>query len=262
MLNSTEYIRLMSFLKRFDCNNREAAAYIECLQMGTGSVQEIARRLNSNRVTIHTTIEQLIKKGLLFETRKGKKRLIAAESPEVLYRILQRKSNEIKLIEKDLDSVAKMLYSIQSHDQNSSSVRLYEGESDFKKVLEETLQSNNNLCIITTDELFGAGIRMSYLQDYYKRLAENEIHSKIIASPKFTKAFAEHQAKYFLQIRSFTPLDQFNVGCYMWNDRVALISFKEDRLSATIIQNQEMSFFFRNFIFENLWKLASVQNAK
>lgn len=260
MINSTEYIRLMSFLRRFDCNSREAATYIECLQMGTGSVQEIARRLNSNRITTHTTIEQLIKKGLLFETRKGKKRLIAAESPDVLTRILQRKSNELKLVEKDLDYISKLLYSIQSHDQNTSNVRIYEGENDFKKVLEETLNSKNSLCIFSSGEAFRGSVSSTYLHEYYKRLGENEVHSRTIASSKYTEVFKEYQGKYNLQIRTSKMLDKFNASCYLWNDHIALVSLQNDRISCVVIQNQEMSEFFRNFLFEIIWKISENGN--
>jgi sugar-specific transcriptional regulator TrmB len=179
-MNPTEYVRLIAFLKRFDCNHREAATYIECLQGGMASVQEIAQRLNSNRVTVHSTIQQLIKKGLIFETRKNRKRFIVAESPDVLHRILQRKTNELKLINNDLDVITKLLNSIQSHDKNAWKVRLYEGEEDFQKVLEETLHAHNGICVLTCNEFSKNKINKDYLNDYYQRIAEKGIHSRII----------------------------------------------------------------------------------
>lgn len=257
MINAAEYIRLIAFLKRFDCNNREAATYIECLQMGMASVQEIAHRLNSNRITVHSTIEQLIKKGLLFETRKGKKRFVVAESPDVLYRILQRKSNELKLIENDLGSITKLLNSIQSQDRNFWNIRVYKGVEDFKKILEEMVNAKNELCIFTCRELFADNINVTYLRDYYKRLAENRVHSRIISVPgQYVSIFKEHQIKYQLQIRTLQLPSQCMAGFYLWNDNIAIKSFKDDRIVCTIIRNKDISFFFRNVIFESLWNLA------
>lgn len=260
MINSSEYIRLMSFLKRFDCNNREAATYLECLQMGTSSVQEIAKKLNSNRITTHSTIEQLIKKGLLFETRKGKKRLIVAESPDVLYRILQRKANEIKLIEKDLDDVSKLLYSVQTQDQSFWNVRLYEGEDGFKKLLEETFSSQNGLLVFTCGDLSNEIVTASYLHDYYKRLAQNNIHSRIICSANYAKNFQADQLRLKMQLRIAKLPSNSSARFYLWNDVIALISFKDDRIVCTVIQNQDIASFFRSFIFENFWKSAEPLN--
>lgn len=257
MLKSTEYIRLVAFLKRFDCNDREAATYIECLQMGMSSVQEIAHRLNSNRITVHSSIEQLIKKGLLVESRKGKKRVIVAESPDVLYRILQRKSNELKLIEYDLDSMTKLLYSVHSQDGNLLNVRLYEGPEDFKKILEEMASTKNDLCLFTSERLFTENLNVAYLRYYYKRLAEQGVHTRILCPPGvYFTAFKEDQEKYKLQIRLLKLSSECQAGFYLWNDNIALKSFKDDRFICTIIRNKDLYFLFRHVIFELFWNAA------
>jgi len=256
-MNSTEYIRLIAFLKRFDCNNREAATYIECLQSGSTSVQEIAKKLNSNRVTVHSTIEQLIKKGLLFETRKNKKRLIIAESPDVLYRILQRKANELKLIENDLDTMTRLLNSIQSQDQNAWKVRVYEGMDDFQKVLEEMAESRNDIYVFSYREPTTDIMNIAYLGDYYKRLAQNGIHSRIICPPgDYANSFKALQTPYQIQIRLLPKTTQCEAGFYSWEDNIALQSFKDNQIICNIIQNKDLSIFFRNVLFDFFWKVA------
>jgi len=244
-------------LKRFDCNNREAATYIACLQMGMASVQEIAHHLNTNRITVHSTIEQLIKKGLLFETKKGKKRFIVAETPDVLSRILQRKVNELKLVENDLDGITKLLNSIQSQDRNFYNVRFYEGVSGFKQIMEEMLNAKNDLCIFTCSELFSEGISTNYLKDYYKRLGAEGIHSRIICAPgPYSQAFKADQIKYKLQIRLVSLPKDCMTAFYLWNDNIVLKSLKDDRVICTVIQNEDMAYFFRNVLFESFWNTA------
>ena len=257
MINSTEYIRLVSFLKNFDCNPREASTYIECLQIGTGSVQEIAKRLNSNRVTIHSTIEQLIKKGLLFATIKGKKRYIVAEPPDVLSRILQKKSNDLKLIEKDLDQMTKSLYSIQNPEQASWNVRVYEDSDSLKKIMEETFSSKSSICILASGEKFVEQISAAYLNDYYKRLAEGNVHTRIICTAKHAEIFKENLDKYHLQYAISTPLSQFQICSFIWNDHLALISFQDNGPVCTVLKSPELSAFFREYIFEKIWKQSS-----
>lgn len=257
MINSSEYIRLVAFLKRFDCNNREAATYIACLQMGMASVQEIAHHLSTNRVTVHSNIEQLIKKGLLFETKKGKKRFIVAESPDVLSRILQRKMNELKLVENDLDPITKLLHSIQSEDRNFYNVRFYEGVEGFKKIMEEMLGATNDLCVFACEELFDEAINVQYLRDFYKRLAQQNVHSRVVCAPgEYVSQFKDDQIQYKLQLRLMQLPKDCMSSFYLWNDSITLSSFKDDRIICTVIQNQDMAFFFRNVIFESFWNSA------
>jgi len=256
MINSSEYIRLIAFLKRFDCNNREAATYIACLQMGMASVQEIAHHLNTNRITVHSTIEQLIKKGLLFETKKGKKRFIVAESPDVLTRILQSKMNELKLVEQDLSYVTKLLNSMQAQDRDFYNVRFYEGASGLKKIMEEVLNTKNDICVFTCAE-FVPGISLNYLKDFYKRLADQGVHSKILCSQgNFANEFKNLQMKYKLQMRLLALPQECKASFYLWDNNIALASLMDNKVVCTIIQNKDIAFFFRHIIFESTWNSA------
>ena len=99
MLSQAQLQYIEQQLAQFDCNEREAQIYVESLQMGPASIQEISRSLDQNRVTIHSATEQLIKKGLLFETRKGKRRLVTAAEPESLVRLVQKKQNELNVLQ-------------------------------------------------------------------------------------------------------------------------------------------------------------------
>ena len=84
MLTKLEKVAVITQLLQLGLTNRESALYIQSLQAGPSTVQELASQLEENRVTIHSAAQQLLKKGLLFETRKGKKRFIVAEDPEIL----------------------------------------------------------------------------------------------------------------------------------------------------------------------------------
>jgi len=257
MIDSSEYIRLIAFLKRFDCNHREAATYIECLQLGMASVQEIAKKMNSNRVTVHSSVEQLIKKGLLFETRKGKKRFIVAESPDVLFRILHRKSNELKLIENDLENITKLLGSIQAHDEKSFNVRVYEGATAFKKIKEEMLESKTELCIFTLDEIIEDKVDLPYLKEFFKRLGARGVHTRVISSDQeFNAVFKSKQEELLMQLRNFNFSLDSSASFYLWENNVAFKSIRDKRLVCTIIQNHDLSSFFHQVIFENFWRAA------
>jgi len=133
MLTISDTQRIAATLKQFDCNSRETQIYMHSLSVGQASVQQLAKQLNQNRVTVHGVVDQLIEKGLLFETRKGKRRLIAAEDPKILFRLWQQKEAEWELTKGSLEYVMKMLSSLQSPNGSIPTVKLYEGVEGLKK---------------------------------------------------------------------------------------------------------------------------------
>src|SRR5688500_1388403 len=84
---SADQQRTVSVLRQFGCNERQAEIYMQALLLGPSSVQRLARALNQNRITVHTAVNELVKKGFLYETRRGDRRVIAAEDPNVLHRL-------------------------------------------------------------------------------------------------------------------------------------------------------------------------------
>lgn len=257
MIRPTDHLRIIEFLKHFDCNTREAETYLQCLQLGPATVQEIAHKMKSNRITVHSTIEQLIQKGLLFETRKAKKRLIASESPDILHRLLQRRLNEIKLIEHNLDYVIKVLHTVHPSHHYLPTVKLYEEIDGFKKMLEETLTAKNEILIFTCSELFSQVLPADYIEDYYKRRAETGVHTRVIyPAGEFASRVAKDAKKYNLDIRVPAAKINYEAGIYLWNNSVALKSFKEDKVTCTIIEHEDIANFFRNIVYEQLWSQA------
>lgn len=200
-MNQAELIRIQAQLKHFDCNATETTVYIKCLELGSSSVQEIAHGLRKNRVTVHSAIEQLIDKGLLVETRKGKRRLIAAEDPEVLYRLLEKKRNELNVMETNLDYVASLLKGI-SHSGNKPSIKFYEGADGLKKMMEETLESKSDVLVFSYVELLAEATDPIYLENYFKRRAKKR-HTHAIDLP--TRPFRQKSCQKSGRIRYRSP---------------------------------------------------------
>ena len=75
MIANADQLRIIAFLKRFGCNRSQSLTYLEALTSGTTSIQELARKLKQNRISVYYSVQQLIAKGFLFEIRKGKKTL-------------------------------------------------------------------------------------------------------------------------------------------------------------------------------------------
>ncbi len=258
MLSSTDVRRVSEHLRSLGCNQREAVIYLQCLQMGPASVQEIAKSLRTNRVTVHSAVEQLIAKQLLFETRRGKRRLIVAEEPTGLRRLLQKKENELLLMRQNLERVIPILSSVQSMDQSIPTVRIYEGADGFKRMLEETLTAKGELLVFSYVDLFSKLVGPEYLEQYFRRRAAKGVHSRLLfPSCSFVDRVIMKQKEHLTQIRTLPPTVVWKSGIFSWNNCLALLSFTEQKLTCTIIENLDIAHFFRTVIFEMCWKQAS-----
>lgn len=257
MLKKTDIQRITALLKQFNCTSRETEIYLHSLRIGPTSVLEIAKQLKQNRVTVHSAIEQLIHKGLLYETRKGKKRLIAADDPDSLYRLLQQKENELNVLRTNLDYVTQLLSSIQASDSSRPTVKFYEGAEGFKKMLEETLTAKNECLFFTYVDLFSELVGKDYLENYFKRRAAKGIHTKLIFPPcKFANRVNAKAKEYKIQVRLMPPEMEWKAGIFTWNNWVAIKSFTEGKITCTLIENADIAHFYRKIIYPMCWAQA------
>jgi sugar-specific transcriptional regulator TrmB len=255
MLTRTDIGRIQEQLHFFGANPREASIYIQCLKLGASSVQEIARTMKMNRVTVHSSVEQMIEKGLLFETRKGKRRLIVAEEPMGLLRLLVKKEQEITRVRGSMEHILKLLTSLQATDQSMPTVKLYEGVDGFKKMLEETLSARGEILVFSYVPLFSELVGVKHLDDYFRRRSARGIHTRLLFPPcDYAEKVALHSREYKIQVRTLPPQYVWQSGIFSWNDSLALMSYTERHLTCTIIENREIAYFFRMVMFEMCWK--------
>jgi len=258
MQNKADLQRVIALLKQLECSQGEAEVYIQALKMGPSTVQEIANKLKRNRVTAHSSIEKLIDKGLLFETRKSKKRLIVAEGPDAIHGLIQKEENNLKLLRGNLDHVSKMLLNMQSIDRSKPTVKFYEGVDGFKKMLEETLDAKNECKVFTYVDLFSKLLDPDYLEDYFKRRAEKGIHTRLIFPPcDFATRVNSKAQEYKIRVRLISPEYQWAAGIFSWNNVVSIKSFTEGKITSTLIENEDIAYFYQNLITELCWEMAT-----
>ena len=243
---------------KFGCTTKETKLYLQCLKMGPSSVQEIAKSLRQNRVTIHSAVQQLMDKGFLYETRSGKRRLIVAENPTVLRNLYQKQENELKVVKQNLGYVEGLLEHIQNQDRSVPSVKIYEGVDGFKKMLEESLETKSEIVVCTYVDLFSNLLDPDYLEDYFARRAAKGIYTRLVFPPcDFAYRVHAKSKQYKIQVR-FLPSDlKWASGIFVWDDKISIKSFTEGKLNCTIIQNEDIAYFFRDIIFEILWKISA-----
>jgi len=258
MLTSAEQHRILSLLKQFGCHERGAEIYMQCLSMDPASIQEIARRAKTNRFTVHSAVEELIEKGLLFETRHGKRRLIAAENPDVLFTLLERKCADIHRLSGAVEYAANLLRSLQPTETSKPSVRFYEGIDGYKRMLEETLSARSEILVFSYVPLLAELVGEENLEQYFRKRGRRGISTRLIFPHcGFADRVSKRAKEYRIAIRYLPLGTQWQSGIFCWNDSIALLSYTQNRLNCTVIENKDIANFYANIIFELCWQQAA-----
>lgn len=241
-------------LRHFGCNEQEAKLYIHSLATGPETIQKLAKGLGRNRTTVHSEVEQLLKKGLLYETRKDKKRYIGAENPNVLYNLLHQRETELNSLKTGISYAVELLQNIKVHDGRVPTVRFYEGVDGFKKMLEETLSAKGEVLVFTYVKLFSELVEPKYLERYFQRRSEKGIKTRLIFPPcDFATKVSQKSVQYKIRVRLMPENVEWKAGIFSWNDTVAIQSFTEGKLTCTIIENKDIAHFYRTVMYEMLW---------
>jgi len=258
MITDTENQRISQLLKQFRCNEREAKIYLHCLRNGPATVQEIAKQMKQNRVTVHSAATQMIEKGILYESRKGKRRLVGAESPEIFHALVQKKENELNLLKTNLDYVIEKLSNVEQTDPSVPTVKFYEGVEGFKKMLEESLEAKRRIYVFTYVDLFSKLLDPEYLEDYFRRRAAKGISTQLIFPPcPFAERVNKKAEEYKIEIRTLPKEWKWKAGFFLWDDMVALKSFTEGKITCTMVRNKDISYFLKEVVFRMCWEMAN-----
>lgn len=257
MMTDSGKLHIVAFLKHFGCSSSESHAYIEVLASGTTAVQDLSRKLKKNRISVYYSVQQLIQKGFLFEVRKGKKRFIAAESPDILMKLIGERHAELKSLETEVGYISKLLNSIPTIKHEITVVKQYEEVEGFKKMLEESLQAKGEILLFSNTPIFSEMFEEEYYENYFAKKAALGIHSRIIYSPcAFAQQINNKKDEYKVDLRILQQNQGSEAGFYLWDDTLAIKSLKENKRSCTIIENKDIAAFFRENIFNPFWETA------
>ncbi len=253
MSKSAEKQKAIESLESFGIGQTDANIYLKALELGPSSVQEIAEATKQNRVTAHSAIERLREKGILKETRRKTRRLIMAADPEILRKLVERKQFELSQMSSGMDQVIEYLQKQQKTDRYFPTVTFYEGVQGFQLMLEETLKAKEEVLVLNYVPVFEKIVGREFLADNILKRAKKQIATKLIF-PKceFANILNDKKWKYNVEVRLTPEEKKWNAALFLWNETVALVSFKEERLTTTFIENKDIAVMMR-LMHELIW---------
>lgn len=250
---TTQNKELPATLHTLGFSEKEATVYVALLELGHGTVTEIARKAGINRTTGYDILDSLSNKGIVNVTGKEPKQEFAAEPPEAVINYLKR---EAELAKERIEKAGALLPQLRSvhATQNRPKIKFYEGTDGLKQVYEDTLTSSEPIRAYANVEDMHKGLP-NYFPEYYKRRADAGIAIRaIVPHTPVARARVPYGEEEKREI-AFVPPDKFSFSpeINIYDNKVLIASWRE-RLGI-IIESAEIADAMKK-IYELSWAEA------
>ncbi|MFH0906542.1 MAG: hypothetical protein V1824_04360, partial [archaeon] len=201
------------------------------------------------RETTYTILQSLIQKGLISSSIKNNTRYFSAADPEMLVEILEQKKEKISTILSQLNEIKKTEY-------RKPTVEFYEGKEGLKSVFKEIISINDKKIygIINSPHL--VELLPLFTQQIIKQRVKKDITSYMILDPSKESAKFKFEDKDNLrQTKTLNFISNLNIGIYIFEDKIAFLTFDQDIPVGLVISNSAISSGMLE-IHKHLWKEA------
>jgi sugar-specific transcriptional regulator TrmB len=220
----------------------EAKVYLELVEKGSLSANQIAKNISMDRTLTYTVLNNLIDKGNVhYIIKEGKKLFSSSDTQSLL--------NPIKSKEAIVLDLIKELNTIKKKEQQEIEVNFYEGKEGIRTFVREFIGSGKHF------DSFGSTGRVYDLLFESDLLAKEAIKKGIDARIIVGSKFKNHEYidKYpNLKVKSLDIESEATTSIIA--DKIA-IHLIRDKPFIIIIKNKHIAESYRNY-FEVLWKSA------
>ncbi len=224
---------LVKTLEFIGFSNKEVLVYLALLQLGKGTVTQIARKAGINRPSGYHVLTSLEAKKIVKVSGKEPKQEYTAESPEYIEKLLTQKKEDYEMYIKEAQKIIPELASM--HNKGSRpKILFYEGKDGLERVYEDTLTSKGEiLAYASVDDVHKT--LPHYFPLYYKRRAKKGICIRAIFpdSPEArdlqTFDTQEKRESVLVPTETFSFHPEINI----YNNKVMIASWRE-QLGVTI----------------------------
>lgn len=241
---------LISGLKAFGLDDKEAAVYLSGLQTGPATVIELSRRTKLPRTTIYSILEKMVGQNLFHIGKKKKYTVYTAENPECLEKIFQEKQIVFENIMPKLEEVSKLF-------SGTPNIMLYEGTDGFKQMWKDLFISGAKEYRMITG---GMGM-LEYVHEPYlvkKIIAERikrGIKSKqLIIESRYSNSIIAKDQKELRESRLLPPGSQVPASIIIFDNKIAHITTRRENVMV-LLTSGDVAITYRT-MFDLLWQGA------
>lgn len=218
----------------------EAKVYLELLERGESSANQIAKNLGMDRTLTYTVLNHLIEKGQARYIVKENKKRFSCSNPENLL-------NPIKAKELLVSELIKYLKEIKTKKQQEIEINVYDGKEGLRNFINLVLKEKEFFAFGSTGMAFYQLYEMPMI---VKKIEKSKIKVKIIGDEKYkgSEAFGFKKFEYkYLNVESEATTSIF--GNY------TAIHLIKNKPTIVMIKNKDIADTYKNY-FKVLWRVA------
>ena len=214
-------------------------------EVGSASVQKIARQAGLARSTVYELLEILQLRGFVSTFMRKHIRYFSAQEPAQIVRLAQQQVDSLKQALPQLEAVI-------GTSRVRPTIRFYQGKEQMKIILEEVLdEAEEMLSFSSAEDLFRE------LGDYYYEFVKRRVKKKIPArvltlESKKARERQERGPKELRTVKILSPTYNFHGQTIIWKSKIAMFSFVGD-LVAVVIESKDLAD-MEKAMFEHLWE--------
>lgn len=231
-------------------SDKEAAVYIAILEVGRGSVMEIAKTAKVDRTTTYRILQSLLAIPLVQTFKEDKKTKWAALHPRYLIEYIQKKKRTIQELFPELEA----LYNLN---EEKPKLAYFEGEEGLGQlmanIINEVKHRGEILSFSAPGAASGYYTTKRFLQLAHER-AKKQIMSRIlIPTVEGIPGYIEGEDfKNWRHIKIVDPKKfPFKASFNIWNNKVAILTVRSHPVGV-VIESKDISDTLRS-VFEMVW---------
>ncbi|MFH0969743.1 MAG: helix-turn-helix domain-containing protein [Patescibacteria group bacterium] len=245
---------LKKALLQFNLTEKEIIAYLTLLEQGNLSILDISRTSEINRVTIYSAIDELKRKGLVTESRRGKRKLFVAENPANLTNILQEKKERIVKEEKILQNIIlPTLKAIDINEEKRPQIKFFEGADGINRVFDEYILKYPEAIDCGSYDTAIKAVSKKFEIKYFTQIKKRRMFFRmLLEDTPLNREFAEI-GKGSVHVKFLPEETKSSADILVFGPNIALISY--DRLTATLIEDKSIAesiLMYLNFMWDRL----------
>lgn len=236
-------------LEKLGFSDKEAKVYLALLELGQGSVIDIAAKADLKRTTVYNLLPEMLRKGLVKAGARKKRRFFFVEN-------LQHLKDETEERLETINAVLPELRAIHNVIPYKPKITFYEGVGGMKELYKDTLDSLNpgdTILSYTGFDDFFKFMPREYMNWYVAERVRRKIRIRIIVpDSETTREIIPQAEKSLREIKVVKdPKFKYSADTEIYANKVALISYRENFMGV-IVESKEINQMQR-MAFELMW---------
>lgn len=240
---------LAESLEKLGWHEKKAKIYLALLQLGEGSVIDIADKAGLKRTSVYNILPEMVREGIVTTGVKHQKKFFYIENPKNLKQDFQDKISYIDKILPELSAIHNII-------PYKPKISYYEGVGGMKELYQDTLDSlrpGDTIISYTGFKDYYDFMPREFMDWYVQERVKRKIRIKMIVPDFPTTREILSQAQSTLREIKVVPGGQwqFSADTEIYANKVALISHSENFIGV-ILESKEINLMQR-MAFEIMW---------